>query len=57
MQLRPLQEDRLNLALIMGWVTDDGISIEALWSERLIAALPRGHPFRKHSRAGIGTRG
>lgn len=42
-QLRALAANHLECALLIGPVSAEGISVELLWSEPLVAAVPRGH--------------
>ncbi len=42
-QLRALAANHIDCALLIGPVSADRIVVELLWSERLVAALPRDH--------------
>lgn len=42
-QLRALAANHIDFALLIGPVTAEGITVEFLWSELLVAALPRDH--------------
>jgi DNA-binding transcriptional LysR family regulator len=48
-QLRALAADHIDVGLVVGSVAVDGVAVELLWWERLVAAMPRGHALAGHS--------
>jgi DNA-binding transcriptional LysR family regulator len=49
LQLRALEHNQIDLAIVIGPVAMAGITCELLWSEPLVAALPRGHSMERRS--------
>jgi DNA-binding transcriptional LysR family regulator len=45
-----LQSEAIDLAVISGWIPQDGLLRRALWSERVLVAVPEGHELTSRQR-------
>jgi DNA-binding transcriptional LysR family regulator len=53
LQLQALQRKQLDLGIVVGPVEATGIAAEHLWSEPLVAVVPRSHPLARRSSVAV----